>query len=113
VAEDLGSAVPLVSGDWLSLWRVAVAHHLHRVVPSKQPSKTSTSPHFSFLSFFLLLARVSCLGRKTGIEARLTRMLSPLLNGSLKMACGLQSETKRGNRISNEELVTMQARKET
>jgi hypothetical protein len=38
-------------------------------------------------------------------------MLSPLLNGSLKMACGLQSETKRDNHISNEELVTMQARK--
>jgi hypothetical protein len=42
VAEDLGSTVPLVSGDWLSLWRVAVAHHLHKVVLSKKPSKQTT-----------------------------------------------------------------------
>ena len=32
VAEDLGSIVSLVSGDWLALWRVAVAHHLYRVI---------------------------------------------------------------------------------
>jgi hypothetical protein len=27
-AEDLGGVVPLVGGDWLAGWGVAIAHHL-------------------------------------------------------------------------------------
>jgi hypothetical protein len=53
VAEDLGSTVPLVSGDWLSLWRVAVAHHLHKVVLSKKPSKQTTLVKKTTLLHFL------------------------------------------------------------
>lgn len=35
VVEDLGSIVPLVSGDWHTLWCVAVAHNLQAVLNRK------------------------------------------------------------------------------
>jgi hypothetical protein len=108
VAENRGSFVPLVTGDWLALWRVAVTHHLYSRYSSlnkkhNKPTNLSLLAKF-FLkkkllltwfkeNFFCILKKLAVflwLLREINVKQegtqRLTRMLLPFLNGSLKMA---------------------------
>lgn len=45
--EDLGSIVPLVGGDWNTLWCVAVAHNLQGVINRKRSTNQRLCAKYS------------------------------------------------------------------